>query len=78
MLYREDMDPQHRTMTYFGYSFESFCTRSDLDSKPHQGWGGDVDTNVEWCSVVKSKLGEFRIIVGGEVDCVQGVKLVVP
>ncbi|KAG7089344.1 hypothetical protein E1B28_011034 [Marasmius oreades] len=35
-------------------------------------WGGDVNTNVQWCSVVKTKLGDMRIIIGGEVDCVKG------
>jgi hypothetical protein len=39
---------------------------------PPQGWGGDVDTNVQWCSVVKTKLGGTRIVLGGEVDCVRG------
>lgn len=36
------------------------------------GWGGDVDTNVQWCSVVKTKLGDTRMVIGGEVDCVKG------
>jgi len=35
------------------------------------GWGGDVDTNVQWCSVVRTKLGDNRMIIGGEVDCVR-------
>jgi len=36
-------------------------------------WGGDVDTNVQWCSVVKTKIGNnIRLILGGEVDCVKG------
>ena len=39
---------------------------------PPHGWGGDVDTNVQWCSVVKTKLGGTRIVLGGEVDCVRG------
>ncbi|KAK1222891.1 decapping endonuclease targeting mRNA [Marasmius sp. AFHP31] len=38
----------------------------------HPLWGGDVNTNVQWCSVVKTKLGDMRIIIGGEVDCVKG------
>lgn len=36
------------------------------------GWGGDVDTNVQWCCVVKTKLGSTRMVIGGEVDCVRG------
>lgn len=80
VLHREDMTPHHRLQSYFGYSFESYCT----SSTPHQrekekasttdppGWGGDVDTNVQWCAVVKTKLGNQRLVIGGEVDCVRG------
>ena len=35
------------------------------------GWSGDVNTNVQWCQVVKTKLGSHRLILGGEVDCAQ-------
>ncbi|KAF8313663.1 RAI1-domain-containing protein [Clavulina sp. PMI_390] len=61
-----------RENTYRGYAFESWCTRSDADglngtSSP--GWGGDVNTNVQHCHVVKTKLGSVRLIMGGEVDC---------
>lgn len=77
---REDMTPHHRQLTYYGYSFESYCT----SSQPHQperlvghppGWSGDVNTNVQWCSVVKTKLGAHRLLIGGEVDCVKGACL---
>lgn len=64
-------------MTYYGYAFESYCTSdvppsSRRDASESHGWGGDVDTNVQWCSVVKTKLGSVRMILGGEVDCVRG------
>ncbi|EJD49018.1 hypothetical protein AURDEDRAFT_59961 [Auricularia subglabra TFB-10046 SS5] len=75
----DDDDPRRRLMTYFGYSFESYCT---TEKPPHEttasereertyngGWGGDVNTNVQWCSVVKTKIGPLRLICGGEVDC---------
>ena len=71
------MTPHHRQLSYYGYSFESFST----SSQPHQserlaghppGWSGDVNTNVQWCSVVKTKLGSHRLLIGGEVDCVKG------
>ncbi|KAI0091163.1 RAI1 like PD-XK nuclease-domain-containing protein [Irpex rosettiformis] len=72
---KEDMTPYHRQLSYYGYSFESFST----SSQPYQperlpghppGWSGDVNTNVQWCSVVKTKLGSHRLLIGGEVDCV--------
>jgi RAT1-interacting protein len=71
------MDPHHRVQSYYGYAFESWCTSSPpvepTNLQPDaDGWGGDVDTNVQWCSVVKTKLGGTRMVIGGEVDCVRG------
>jgi RAT1-interacting protein len=69
---------------YYGYAFESYSTsegpppsRSTASAPATQqdappGWSGDVDTNVQWCSVVRTKLGDMRMILGGEVDCVRG------
>ncbi|KAK4335761.1 Decapping nuclease, partial [Rhodotorula toruloides] len=64
--------------SYYGYSFESFCTTSSptpttsLSSASAAAEEFSVpNTNVQWCSVVKTSLGEFRTIVGGEVDCVR-------
>ena len=60
--------------TYYGYAFESWCTASQPGAP--SGWGGDVDTTVQWCSVVKTKLGDTRILIGGEVDCVRGMDFI--
>lgn len=72
---RDNLEPRSRQSTYYGYSFESWCTSSEEPS-PDQirtpTWGGDVDTAVQWCGVVKTKLGNTRLILGGEVDCVRG------
>ena len=76
------MEPRQRTQTYYGYAFESYCTSGSppeanspsveqvSDASPT--WGGDVNTNVQWCSVVRTKLGDTRMVLGGEVDCVRG------
>jgi len=73
---KNDIEPRHRLQTYYGYAFESYCTsdRQVRETKPNDpvGWGGDVDTNVQWCSVVRTKLGNTRLLIGGEVDCVRG------
>ena len=75
------MDARQRSQTYYGYAFESYCTsdtptRDVSTSGPRPdappGWGGYVNTNVQWCSVVRTKLGDMRMIIGGEVDCVRG------
>ncbi|GAA5908067.1 hypothetical protein JCM8208_003677 [Rhodotorula glutinis] len=54
--------------SYYGYSFESYCTTAPSD--PPADFAVP-NTNVQWCSVVKTNLGGFRTIVGGEVDCVR-------
>jgi RAT1-interacting protein len=66
---KDDMTPHQRVQTYYGYAFESWCTASRPDAP--SGWGGDVDTSIQWCRVVKTKLGDTRIVIGGEVDCVR-------
>ncbi|TCD63733.1 Protein rai1 [Steccherinum ochraceum] len=69
---RNNLPPNQRLQTYYGYSFESYCTSSERPTDGHKaGWGGDVDTNVQWCSVVKTKLADTRLVIGGEVDCVR-------
>jgi len=76
---KNDVEPRHRVQMYYGYAFESYCTSETPTRPPHNprsehppGWGGDVDTNVQWCSVVRTKLGDTRMVIGGEVDCVRG------
>ncbi|KAJ7067093.1 RAI1-domain-containing protein [Mycena amicta] len=76
---KNDLAPRQRKQTYFGYAFESYCACDTPNGKnvPQRpgdppGWGGDVDTNVQWCSVVRTKLGDTRLVIGGEVDCVRG------
>lgn len=52
---------------YLGYCFESLATedptRADGEGIHH------VDANVEFCSVIKTKLGAHRILMGAEMDC---------
>ncbi|KAG0148887.1 hypothetical protein CROQUDRAFT_654241 [Cronartium quercuum f. sp. fusiforme G11] len=50
--------------SYYGHSYESLMT-----SPP--GRFNAVDTNVQWCSVVKANLNNIKLILGGEVDCVR-------
>ncbi|KAK4364508.1 hypothetical protein RND71_015866 [Anisodus tanguticus] len=56
-----------RRRCYWGYCFESLATE---DPRRSDGEGiHDVDANVEYCSVVKTKLGAHRILMGAEMDC---------
>jgi len=69
---------------YQGYAFESFCTSPAIPAPKDQpsssktstsrdppGWGGTVCNNVQWCAICKTSLGSNRLIIGGEVDCIQ-------
>lgn len=56
-----------RQRTYWGYSFEQVAT-----TDPNEGESEDsriVDANVEYCAVIRTKLGAHRIIMGAEMDC---------
>lgn len=62
-------------LQYHGAAFESWCTHTErpqpFDYQRDDPWGGDVNTNVQWCRIVKSRLGTTaRLILGGEVDCI--------
>jgi RAT1-interacting protein len=67
---KANSEASYRQQSYYGYSFEAFSTTSNP-----QAYAADSfeppNTNVQWCSVVKTNLGGFRTILGGEVDCVQ-------
>ncbi|XP_057477188.1 NAD-capped RNA hydrolase DXO1-like isoform X1 [Actinidia eriantha] len=56
-----------RRRCYWGYCFESLATedpgRADGEGIHH------VDANIEFCSVIKTKLGAHRILMGAEMDC---------
>ena len=52
---------------YWGYCFESLATE---DPRRADGEGiHHVDANAEYCSVIKTKLGAHRILMGAEMDC---------
>ncbi|CAN6328390.1 unnamed protein product [Urochloa humidicola] len=53
-----------RRRCYWGYSFENLATENSFSED-----GGGIDANVEFCSVIKTKLGAHRIIMGAEMDC---------
>ncbi|KAF5816312.1 putative RAI1-like family protein [Helianthus annuus] len=56
-----------RRMSYWGYCFETLATE---DPRRDDGEGiHHVDANVEYCAVIKTKLGAHRILMGAEMDC---------
>lgn len=58
--------------SYWGYSFERFATEAP-SSRQVNGTArkpkNAVNANVEFCAIVKTKLGPHRIIMGAEMDC---------
>ncbi|CAH8386787.1 unnamed protein product [Eruca vesicaria subsp. sativa] len=61
---QSDLD---RRRCYWGYCFESLATED-----PGRAYGEEihhVDANVEFCSIVKTKLGAHRVLMGAEMDC---------
>ncbi|GAA5991864.1 hypothetical protein JCM5350_002731 [Sporobolomyces pararoseus] len=64
-------ESSYALQSYYGYSFESYSTTSaSVPASTHDDFS-IPNTNVQWCSVVKTNLAGFRMIIGGEVDCVQ-------
>ncbi|CAO2819414.1 unnamed protein product [Amaranthus hypochondriacus] len=56
-----------RRRCYWGYCFETLATE---DPRRDDGEGiHDIDANVEYCAVIKTKLGAHRILMGAEMDC---------
>ncbi|POO03100.1 RAI1-like [Trema orientale] len=56
-----------RRRCYWGYCFESLATE---DPRRADGEGiHHIDANIEYCSVIKTKLGAHRILMGAEMDC---------
>ncbi|WVW79529.1 hypothetical protein I302_101498 [Kwoniella bestiolae CBS 10118] len=73
---RRNQQASWAKQSYMGYSYESFSTVSgepnqEISEDAPEGWGGDVNTNVQWCNVVRSAIGDIPLCLGGEVDCVK-------
>ncbi|KAF9019872.1 hypothetical protein BDZ89DRAFT_1072696 [Hymenopellis radicata] len=79
---KKKVSARQRKQMYYGYAFESYATSATpplpqastsrrASGDPLAGWGGDVNTNVQWGNVVKLHLGDTQLLIGGEVDCVE-------
>ncbi|CEP09637.1 hypothetical protein [Parasitella parasitica] len=71
---------RQKLMSYWGYRFETLCT---VAKPPHEMTKHDkelqdrltasANTNVQYCILAKTKLGNNSIIMGAEVDCCRGL-----
>lgn len=57
---------QDRRMAYYGYAFERLATEAGTREEEESG---AVNANAEFCALLKTKLGETRILMAAELDC---------
>ncbi|KAF2171000.1 hypothetical protein M409DRAFT_63996 [Zasmidium cellare ATCC 36951] len=66
-------------MQFWGYKFETLatlpkqwqdCTRGEIEGRDTEV----VNNNPQYCSVVRTGIGNHTIVIGGEVDAVEGCK----
>jgi len=57
------LDPKHEATMYWGYKFEQYATKSRKEDEE------TVNTNCAFCSVVKTRFDNHKILMVGEVDC---------
>ncbi|XP_070274979.1 decapping and exoribonuclease protein isoform X4 [Myotis yumanensis] len=59
--------PLLRELMYMGYKFEQYMCADKPGGSPDPS--GEVNTNVAFCSVLRSRLGSHPLLFSGEVDC---------
>lgn len=64
---RETRTERHGEMMYWGYKFEQYMCADDIHSSPDPG--GVVNTNEAFCTVVRTRLANHKLLFSGEVDC---------
>lgn len=80
LSHRQEEDAKFAGQSYQGYAFEAYSTHEyPPDAIPSEaedpaqppGWSSLVNTNEQWCCVVKSGIEDVRLYMAGEVDCVE-------
>ncbi|KAK7940348.1 hypothetical protein WMY93_003674 [Mugilogobius chulae] len=64
---RENRTERHAEMMYWGYKFEQYMCADDVHSSPDPS--GVVNTNEAFCTVVRTRLADHKLLFSGEVDC---------
>ncbi|KAJ5099159.1 hypothetical protein N7532_006160 [Penicillium argentinense] len=71
--------PSQELMCYWGYKFETLSvlkkpwdasTRQEIENRPNE----IVNNHAQYCSVVATRFGDLRAILGGEVDAIWDCK----
>lgn len=76
----QGQNPRQQLMGYWGYKFETLSTMSKfpdyMDASDKEELAArklaSANTNEQYCTVVKTKLGNTSLIMGAEVDCTSG------
>ncbi|BFZ18016.1 hypothetical protein BsWGS_21055 [Bradybaena similaris] len=63
----KERTPVHEEMFAWGYKFEQYVTADKSSRVPDTK--SPVNSNVSFCSVVRTRLGPHSILFGAEVDC---------
>lgn len=70
---------RQKLMSYWGYRFETLCTvtkppheMTKKDAELQERLTASANTNIQYCILAKTKLGNNSIIMGAEVDCCRG------
>lgn len=64
---RENRAERNQEMMYWGYKFEQYACADDIHSSPDPK--GVVNTNEAFCTVVRTRLADHKLLFSGEVDC---------
>lgn len=62
-------------MSYWGYKFENLSTYSKPAEELKEELNRTeciVNTKEEYCSIYKTRVGNYKLILGAEVDCWSG------
>jgi len=56
-------------------AFEALCTKSSADEEDLTPSIINVNPHDLWCAIISRRLGDLRLVIAGEVDCVKGKRI---
>ena len=70
---KQKQTERQKLMCYWGRKFEDYCSEQPHGSGPGSRGSNPVNNLEAFCSVVTTKINDFRILIAGEVDCMKKV-----
>eukprot|EP01134_Creolimax_fragrantissima_P003074 CFRG3074T1 len=73
-----EMDRRGKLLCYGGFKFEQYCTTGSLEealqsqanSTTSKTQHEPINNSVAYCAIFRTKLGQHRVIMGAEMDCI--------